>query len=648
MPIVVAAAVAVFVLLAKASPPTLLTCFLTPRDLFASSRARESRGVASMFEWGWRDTIAVAALAAVMFCTALGSARLLDDDEPRNSQCGREMLERGDWVVPTFNGQLRTDKPILLYWAMLAVYNVIGVSEFAARLPSALAGIGTVALTYHLGRLLLDRRSGLIAACLLACAMNFAVLARWATPDSLLILSITASLTCFVTGVASRRGGHFSGEVLGQSRYCRPVLEVGLPATACVGMYVAMGFAVLAKGPIGVVMPLGIVGCYLLLLDDPIASPAEGTWFRRSTHSFAACLAPRRILRVVRTLRLAWGVPLAALIVLPWYLAVAIQTRGEWIRGFIGNHNVGRFLSPMEHHSGFPFYQAYYLIVIFVGFFPGSVFLPVALWSSAKEVYDNRTRRPSSAFLLLWVACYLGFFTLAATKLPNYVVPCYPALALVTGGLLSSIVARAAARDWRLTWGYATLGVVGAIAIVAIGGTARVLLNADPSLALPGVVALVGALVCFVLLCGGRTQASLVNFVGTCLLMTAAALMYTAPRISALEDGPKLAETVKGLESSERHPLRVATYRYSAPSLVYYLRHAVDRIDASDDVANFFDRGDILIMPRDTYELEREHLPSDVKVVAEAQRFLRKSSFVVMLGHSPEVARGEGRDVHAH
>src|SRR5450432_3795221 len=125
-----------------------------------------------MSDHPWRDTLAVAAIAAVMYCAALGSARLLDDDEPRNSQCGREMLDRGDWIVPTFNGQLRTDKPILLYWAMLAVYNVLGVNEFAARLPSALAGVGTVVLTYHLGRLLLDRRSGLIAACLLACAMN--------------------------------------------------------------------------------------------------------------------------------------------------------------------------------------------------------------------------------------------------------------------------------------------------------------------------------------------------------------------------------------------------------------------------------------------------------------------------------------------
>src|SRR5262245_58901663 len=121
---------------------------------------------------------------------------------------------------------------------MLTVYNLFGVSEFTARLPSALAGVATVVLTYHLGRLLFDRRGGLIAGCFLACAMNFAILARWATPDSLLIACITASLTCFVAGVASRRGGHFSGIIYGQTRYYPPIVDVGLPPLACVGMYV--------------------------------------------------------------------------------------------------------------------------------------------------------------------------------------------------------------------------------------------------------------------------------------------------------------------------------------------------------------------------------------------------------------------------
>ncbi len=214
-----------------------------------------------MFEHS-RNMVIVAAIAATVFCAGLGSSRLLDEDEPINAVCGQEMFSRGDWVVPTFNDKLSPDKPILTYWCMIAAYSLLGVSELAARIPSALAGVGSVVLTYQLGRLMFDTRTGLLASCLFASAINFAILARAATPDSLLIVCMTASLTSFVAGVATRRGGHFSGT--DRTLEPSPVQVHGLPVLACVGMYVGMGLAVLAKGPIGVVLPLGIVGSYLL------------------------------------------------------------------------------------------------------------------------------------------------------------------------------------------------------------------------------------------------------------------------------------------------------------------------------------------------------------------------------------------------
>ncbi len=130
----------------------------------------------------WRMTIVVAVIGAASFITGLGLTRLWDEDEPKNAVCGQEMFSSGDWVVPTFNGQLRTDKPILIYWCMIAVYQVFGVSEMAARLPSALAGVGSVVLIFHLGRLMFDRRTGLMASCLAASALMFAVLAQGRLP----------------------------------------------------------------------------------------------------------------------------------------------------------------------------------------------------------------------------------------------------------------------------------------------------------------------------------------------------------------------------------------------------------------------------------------------------------------------------------
>jgi len=251
-------------------------------------------------------------------------------------------------------------------------------------------------------------------------------------------------------------------------------------------MYVAMGFAVLAKGPIGIVMPLGIIGSYLLFFDCIPDAPAGLGWLRRMTRYFA----PRRIVRIISTLRLGWGLPLVALVALPWYIAVGVKTHGEWLVGFLGKHNLGRFTQPLEHHNGLPIY---YLVAILVGFFPGSAFLPVAIWKLVTTIRRGSKERPAVALLLCWIWCYVGFFTLAATKLPNYVVPCYPALAIAVGSWLSMAIDRATVRDWRLRAGYWTVVVVGVAATITLAILAHTLLQTDPLPALPGVVAVLAA-----------------------------------------------------------------------------------------------------------------------------------------------------------
>jgi 4-amino-4-deoxy-L-arabinose transferase-like glycosyltransferase len=586
----------------------------------------------------WRITTILAAIAATVFVVGLGASRLWDEDEAKNSVCGQEMLERGDWIVPTFNGQLRTDKPILLYWCMIALYHVLGVSEFSDRLPSALAGIGSVVLTFHLGRLMFNARSGLLASCVFASALMFAVLARGATPDSLLIFCITASMTSFVAGVAARRGGHFNGLVDGRAGDSTPVQDHGLPVLACVGMYLAMGFAVLAKGPIGVVMPLGIIGSYLLFFDGVVDAPASSGWLRRMTRYFSL----RRIFRIISTLRLGWGLPLIALVALPWYIAVGMQTHGEWIIGFLGKHNIGRFTEPLEHHNGLPIY---YIVAILAGFFPGSVFLPVALWKMVTTIRRGGNERPAVALLLCWIGCYVGFFTLAATKLPNYVVPCYPALAIAVGAWLSMAMDRATARDWRLRAGYWTVVVVGIGATIALTILAHTLLKTDPLPALPGVVAVVGGIVCLLVLSRGSVRGSVAACIVTGLAFTSSATIYTAYRASQLEEGPMIADRIHQLVATSHGVPRVATYRYFTPTLVYYLGHTVSRLDGPEDIATFFAQGgDALVLQRAVYDRECKRLPTNVTALAEEQRFLRKHDRVVLIGRPTEVARGVARE----
>ncbi|MGC4005779.1 MAG: glycosyltransferase family 39 protein [Pirellulales bacterium] len=147
--------------------------------------------------WIRRSGWIVGATAALIFFANLGGAGLWDEDEPRNAACTAEMLRRGDWVVPMFNGQYRCQKPVMLYWLQMASYGAFGQSEFAARVPSALLSVGTCLLTWWLGRMLRSPRVGLLGGLLLATALMFDVAARASTPDGCLIFGVTLTLACY-------------------------------------------------------------------------------------------------------------------------------------------------------------------------------------------------------------------------------------------------------------------------------------------------------------------------------------------------------------------------------------------------------------------------------------------------------------------
>src|SRR5579871_1354946 len=123
------------------------------------------------------------AVACLVCLVNLGAPGLWDIDEGHNAEAAREMLVTGDWLVPTFNFQLRSDKPALLYWLQLGAYRLFGVNEFAARLPSAVAGMLTILLTYELGRRLFRASTGLLAGLVLASSALFCAAAHFANPD---------------------------------------------------------------------------------------------------------------------------------------------------------------------------------------------------------------------------------------------------------------------------------------------------------------------------------------------------------------------------------------------------------------------------------------------------------------------------------
>jgi 4-amino-4-deoxy-L-arabinose transferase-like glycosyltransferase len=348
------------------------------------------------------------AASGLLFFLNLGGASLWDVDEGRNSGASIEMSSSHNWISPTFNNRPRFDKPALLYWLQVTAYHFFGMNEFAARLPSALAALATVLLCYELGRRMFSPAAGLCGGLVVASTPMFCAAARFANPDAL--LNCFTVLTFFLFWRGYPRPSWFWFASMGA----------------------AMGLAMLAKGPVGLVLPLTVMGLFLLW---------NGTW------------------RLFWTWKFLLGAVTFSLVALPWYILVAIETKAEFLQVFILKHNLERILSPMENHHGSIFY---YPIILILGFAPWSLFFGLAAWysiwsalcrprASFQKHWDKAADREDVGapaygaekgrlrayrLLLCWIVVYVGVFTLAATKLPNYVLPVYVPAALLCGRFL--------------------------------------------------------------------------------------------------------------------------------------------------------------------------------------------------------------------
>jgi len=332
--------------------------------------------------------VALFILFVVLFMAGLGASSLWDVDETRNARAAEEMMLRGDYVVPTVNGEVRAHKPPLHYWFMILAYKVFGVSEFSARFFAALFGAATVLLTAMAGSLVLGGPVGGLSGLILGVSFLFTVASRSATTDAFLVFFTNAAVLA----------GFFGSKKKGWA----------------VLAWVFMGFAVLAKGPVGVVLPLGALVLFR---------------FMDSRHEKGSFGVRRGRVRSVASLFSPLGILLFLAIALPWYLLAGARTGGDLVSGFILKHNVGRFLEPMESHGG-PFF--YYLPILLAGFFPWAAFLPQALAAGFRSPRFTGRFPGFLRLQVIWAAVVLLFFSASGTKLPNYILPCFPALALLT------------------------------------------------------------------------------------------------------------------------------------------------------------------------------------------------------------------------
>jgi 4-amino-4-deoxy-L-arabinose transferase-like glycosyltransferase len=369
-----------------------------------------------------REVLVSGLLALLLLSAGSGSTPLIGQDESRFAVASQEMLERGDLVVPTFAGEGRYDKPILIYWCTMISYQLLGVSERAARLPSQLAGALVVALLAWTARRRWGAGAGLLAGMLLLITPVFNIEARACTADLVMLLPTIVAMLALEQIYTGAR-----------SRYLAALFWIG------------MALSVLAKGPVGPACALFtgvalwavnrswkkwelIAGGLLLVLGWwPLGPVVMVVPVVAATWSGLRSAASRRVL--VR-LRWQWGLPLAAALVAPWAIAAHAATDGAFFAEAIGRHVVSRSLIALESHGGFP---GFYIVTGLIVAFPWVGLLPSALRRLRTAVTDD----PRLRFLIAWLLGPLVLLELIQTKLVHYWMISYPAgVMLVVGWLI--------------------------------------------------------------------------------------------------------------------------------------------------------------------------------------------------------------------
>ncbi|MBE9215935.1 glycosyltransferase family 39 protein [Plectonema cf. radiosum LEGE 06105] len=349
-------------------------------------------------------------VTGIAFFWHLGSISLIDETEPLFAEASRQMYVTGDWITPYFNGETRFDKPALIYWCQAVAYMIFGVNEWAVRLPSAIAALAMIALTFYTlywyqaqtddleGVYRTSRRwlTAGLGATVIALNPEIIAWARVGVSDMLLTGCMASALLCFFLGYAQ------SPTSLVKARWY-------------FAFYVLIGLAILTKGPVGIVLPGLIILLFLVYLGN--------FW------------------QVVREISLIRGMFVICAVSIPWYLLVTWRNGWNFIDSFFGLHNVERFTEVVNGHSA-PWY--FYFIVVTVGFAPYSVYLPVAiarlkLWERKSWMATERSQQ-LGLFACCWFIGVFSFFTIAVTKLPSYVLPLMPAAGILIALLWSNLI----------------------------------------------------------------------------------------------------------------------------------------------------------------------------------------------------------------
>jgi 4-amino-4-deoxy-L-arabinose transferase-like glycosyltransferase len=335
------------------------------------------------------DLLFITLLFGLFYAIWIGSYALFTPDEGRYSEVAREMVATGDYVTPRLNGVAFLDKPALYYWLQAAAIHLFGLKEWALRFWPATIGILGCLITYIAGHTLFNRRTGIIAAIMLATSPLYYGAAHYANLDLEVAVLISNSLLFFLLGIH-----HF------KTRWRIPLLLIA---------YVFAALAFLTKGLIGLAFPAMIIGAWILILNR---------WY------------------LLTKIHLISGLCIFLILVVPWYYLVQ-KANPEFLHFFFVTQQVTRFLTKATFNS-----QAapwFYVPIILAGFMPWSLFVIQSIIYNLKLTWQNRHVYQYELFLLLWFTLIFAFFSIPKSKTVGYILPVLPVLALLTSRYLDTL-----------------------------------------------------------------------------------------------------------------------------------------------------------------------------------------------------------------
>jgi 4-amino-4-deoxy-L-arabinose transferase-like glycosyltransferase len=328
--------------------------------------------------------LALISLGTILF--RLGSLPLTGADEPRYTRIAEEMYQRGNWVTPVLEGLPWLEKPPLYYWITIPFIALLGNGETAARLGPALSGVLAAVAIFWVGAKLWNRTAGLMGASILLTGVGFTAFARGASTDMPMTACLTVALSILMAAAVQ---SHLA--------FWKTALAYGF-----------LGLAVLGKGPVAIVLSVGI--CLVYWFFDERGGSFRKWWV----------LAGLAVIMAVSA---------------PWFWLAFRENGYSFVSIFFINHNLARYVSDIHHHTQ-PFY--YYLPILLGLFFPWTGWLALLISNSLSSTIRNwRSWDSRTLFLVSWIVFPLLFFSFSGSKLAGYILPSIPPLALLLGVQIS-------------------------------------------------------------------------------------------------------------------------------------------------------------------------------------------------------------------